>query len=193
MHSWVQMVLALDTIGVFKVAPVPPRHHKAAGWAVGSFLAGYSSLYEQKATTASQRRAAAMKAAPTKPLDSTQSTLVVEVPPMESAPHEDVKHPMIDDVYRGGGSGVSQGPLASGHSQWVIPSTLTSPARGLSSPQSPAKSKAEKHKDGVATIVNVENCAVCVHELASLYRRRLDAHMQHVVSWFRTKFVFAAE
>lgn len=179
-----QMLLALDTIGVFKVAPVPARHHKAAGWAVGSFLAGYSSLYEQKATTASQRRAAAMKAAPSKPLDSTHSTLVVEVPPVESHHHEDVKHAVIDDVFRGGGSGGSRGPLASGHSPWIIPNTLASPTRGLISPQSPSKTKPLKHKDGTATIVDVENCAVCVHELASLYRRRLDAHMQHVVCCF---------
>lgn len=84
--------------------------------------------------------------------------------------------------------GTMLAPLASGHLPWSLPSsTAAADRKHTLSSTSPAALKAELMKAKASkeakssTFMDVEELAICVSELAALYRRRLDAHMQHAV------------
>lgn len=190
-----QMLLSLDTLGVFKVAPVPPRHHKASGWVASkASTAIVSSLYEVKASNASTRVRKAVGVSDTPASADAPST------PAPSRPSRQAPAALAVDVIRGGavveGSGLqlSSGPLAVGHVPWQLPNVeelrreaggdagataRASPSSGrgsvASSPQGAGK------EPNAPTVVDVDELADCVCELALLYEARLYAHMEFVV------------
>lgn len=229
------MLLSLDTIGVFRVAPVPPRQPKSTGWApAGRAAADFTSLYELKPSTASSRKMdATKKATPQLTLQHGASAASLLSPASGALASSGAElgqaTPFVSvDVMRGGAvlKGNARafdqgGPLAAGHCSWRLPNpvnemfasapaaaatvaTAQSTSRGKSTPLATARTarsvsavsqgtapgpgsttKAQlmttRPKEGPATIEDVESLSGSVHELAQLYKRRLDAHMQHVV------------
>lgn len=152
------MLLALDTVGVFRVAPVPTRDPRSHGWAPFPIVAVYSSFDIRAVAASSAKRETA------KP---TVSDALVETGDLS----------ITVDVTRGGalraGNALDVVPLVVGHMSWTLP-LLNAGERRKSS------GKGEEPVVPV-TIVDVEALAISIADLALLYKRRLEAHLLHIV------------